>query len=327
MKQEGARFGKVAVLMGGWSPEREVSLMSGAGVLRALRSRGIDAHPFDPAERPMDDLRREGFARCFIALHGCPGEDGTVQGALELLGIAYTGAGVMTSSIAIDKAMTKRVWLAEGLPAPRHVLLQRGEYDAARARAVASELGLPLIVKPVRGGSSLGVTKVTGLAGMQPAIEEAFRLDEGVLCEQFIDGDEVTVLALGSGDGVRALPVIRILAPEGNYDYQNKYFNDRTVYQVPCGLPESEQAALQELAVRASRALGCRGWGRIDLMIERASRTPWLLEINTAPGMTAHSLAPMAAQAAGMSYEDLCVHLLAHATLDDPQPRPAWRPA
>ena len=325
MKQEGTRFGKVAVLMGGWSPEREVSLMSGGGVLQALRARGIDAHAFDPARHPMDDLRREGFARCFIALHGCPGEDGTVQGALELLGIPYTGAGVMTSSIAIDKAMTKRVWLAEGLPTPRHVLLQRGESDAARARAVAHELGLPLIVKPVRGGSSLGVTKVTELAALQPAIEEAARLDAGILCEQFIDGDEVTVLALGSGAQARALPVVRILAPDGNYDYQNKYFNDLTGYQVPCGLPEREQAALRELTVRAYRALGCRGWGRVDLMIERATRTPWLLEINTSPGMTTHSLAPMAARAEGMSYEDLCVHLLAHATLDDPQP--AGRPA
>jgi len=327
MKQEGTRFGKVAVLMGGWSPEREVSLMSGAGVLQALRASGIDAHPFDPAQRPMDDLRREGFARCFIALHGCPGEDGTVQGALELLGIPYTGAGVMTSSVAIDKAMAKRVWLAEGLSTPRHVLLHRGEHDAARAHAIVRELGLPLIVKPVRGGSSLGVTKVVEPAAMQPAIEEAARLDEGILCEQFIDGDEVTVLVLGNGAQARALPVIRILAPDGNYDYQNKYFNDLTSYQVPCDLPPDEQAAVQALAVRAYRALGCRGWGRVDVMIERVTRAPWLLEINTAPGMTAHSLAPMAARAVGMSYEELCVHLLAGATLDDPQPRSAGRPA
>jgi len=319
MKQENTRFGKVAVLMGGWSPEREVSLMSGAGVLRALRAGGIDAHPFDPAERPMDDLRREGFARCFIALHGSPGEDGTVQGALELLGIPYTGAGVMTSSVAIDKAMTKRVWLAEGLPTPRHVLLHRGESSAARAHAIAGELGLPLIVKPVRGGSSLGMTKVVEAAAMQAAIEEAGRLDEGILCEQFIAGDEVTVLVLGGGAQARAMPVIRILAPEGNYDYQNKYFSDLTTYQVPCDLPEGEQTALRTLAERAYRALGCRGWGRIDLMIERASRAPWLLEINTSPGMTAHSLAPMAAAASGMSYENLCEHLLAGATLDDPR--------
>jgi len=324
MKQQDSRFGKVAVLMGGQSAEREVSLMSGGGVLQALRARGIDAHAFDPAERPMDDLRREGFACCFIALHGRHGEDGTVQGALELLGIAYTGAGVMTSSIAIDKVMTKRVWLAERLPTPRYALLQRGRAAPERVQAIVGELGLPLIVKPVREGSSLGVTKVADLAGMWQAIEQAGRLDDGILCEQFIDGDEVTVLVLGSGDDARALPVIQVLAPDGNYDYQNKYFSDQTRYQVPCDLPASEQAALQALAVRAYRVLGCRGWGRIDVMIARDTRAPWLLEINTSPGMTSHSLAPMAARAVGMGYEELCVHLLAGATLDDLRADWAW---
>ena len=253
MKQQGSLFGKVAVLMGGRSAEREVSLMSGGGVLQALRSRGVDAHAFDPAERPMDDLRREGFARCFIALHGRYGEDGTVQGALELLGIPYTGAGVMASSMAIDKVMTKRVWLAEGLPTPRYALLHRGSTERERVRAVPDELGLPLIVKPVREGSSLGVTKVAGYSEMQQAVEQAGRLDADILCEQFIEGDEVTVPVLGTGEGARALPVIHIVAPEGNYDYQNKYFTDVTDYRVPCDLPADEEAAIQALAVRAYR--------------------------------------------------------------------------
>ncbi|HPR44028.1 D-alanine--D-alanine ligase [Ottowia sp.] len=320
MKQQGSLFGKVAVLMGGRSAEREVSLMSGGGVLQALRSRGVDAHAFDPAERPMDDLRREGFARCFIALHGRYGEDGTVQGALELLGIPYTGAGVMASSMAIDKVMTKRVWLAEGLPTPRYALLHRGSTERERVRAVPDELGLPLIVKPVREGSSLGVTKVAGYSEMQQAVEEAGRLDADILCEQFIEGDEVTVPVLGTGEGARALPVIHIVAPEGNYDYQNKYFTDVTDYRVPCDLPADEEAAIQALAVRAYRVIGCRGWGRLDIMIDRSTRAPYLLEINTSPGMTGHSLVPMAARAAGMSYEDLCLNLLAGATLDYPQP-------
>ncbi|HRW72808.1 D-alanine--D-alanine ligase [Ottowia sp.] len=320
MKQQGSLFGKVAVLMGGRSAEREVSLMSGGGVLQALRSRGVDAHAFDPAERPMDDLRREGFARCFIALHGRYGEDGTVQGALELLGIPYTGAGVMASSMAIDKVMTKRVWLAEGLPTPRYALLHRGSTERERVRAVPDELGLPLIVKPVREGSSLGVTKVAGYSEMQQAVEQAGRLDADILCEQFIEGDEVTVPVLGTGEGARALPVIHIVAPEGNYDYQNKYFTDVTDYRVPCDLPADEEAAIQALAVRAYRVIGCRGWGRLDIMIDRSTRAPYLLEINTSPGMTGHSLVPMAARAAGMSYEDLCLNLLAGATLDYPQP-------
>ncbi|MCB2023971.1 MAG: D-alanine--D-alanine ligase [Ottowia sp.] len=320
MKQQGSLFGKVAVLMGGRSAEREVSLMSGGGVLQALRSRGVDAHAFDPAERPMDDLRREGFARCFIALHGRYGEDGTVQGALELLGIPYTGAGVMASSMAIDKVMTKRVWLAEGLPTPRYALLHRGSTERERVRAVPDELGLPLIVKPVREGSSLGVTKVAGYSEMQQAVEQAGRLDADILCEQFIEGDEVTVPVLGTGEGACALPVIHIVAPEGNYDYQNKYFTDVTDYRVPCDLPADEEAAIQALAVRAYRVIGCRGWGRLDIMIDRSTRAPYLLEINTSPGMTGHSLVPMAARAAGMSYEDLCLNLLAGATLDYPQP-------
>ncbi|MES3003276.1 MAG: D-alanine--D-alanine ligase [Pseudomonadota bacterium] len=310
------QFGKVAVLMGGQSAEREVSLMSGSGVLKALQSKGVDAHAFDPAERDVVELKRKGFKRCFIALHGRFGEDGTVQGALELLGIPYTGSGVMASSISIDKVMTKRVWLAEGLPTPKYTLLRRGSYTREQVRAVPDDLELPLIVKPAREGSSIGVFKVEGYSQMAEAVEQAAALDADVLCEQFISGDEVTCPVLGTGDEARALPVIRIVAPEGNYDYQNKYFTDDTKYLVPCGLPAGEEEAIQEIVLKAYRVLGCRGWGRLDVMIDAKTRKPYLLEINTSPGMTGHSLVPMSARAAGISYEDLCVQLLASASLD-----------
>ncbi len=316
-------WGKVAVLMGGRSAEREVSLMSGQGVLQALRASGVDAHAFDPAQRELGELRRDGFARCFIALHGRHGEDGTVQGALELLGIPYTGSGVMASSIAMDKAMTKRVWLAEGLPTPRHVLVRRDAHSTVDAHALVRTLGLPLIVKPAREGSSIGVTKVSAVAQVAAALQQAAACHDDILCEQCIVGDEVTIPVLGEGDTAHALPVIRIVAPEGNYDYQNKYFTDDTQYLVPCGLPAGEEAAIQSLVVKAYQVLGCRGWGRIDVMIDAATRQPYLLEINTSPGMTGHSLVPMSARAAGMSYEALCLHLLQHATLDhvkEPQP-------
>jgi len=316
MQQQDVRFGKVAVLMGGKSGEREVSLMSGQGVLTALRARGVDAHAFDPATQPMDELKRQGFDRCFIALHGRYGEDGTVQGALELLGIPYTGAGVMASSMAIDKVMTKRVWLAEGLPTPRYVLLHRGDFTREQVRAIPDELGLPLIVKPVREGSSLGVTKVTGYSEMQQAVDAAAALDADILCEQFIAGDEVTCPVMGEGADAHALPVIHIVAPEGNYDFQNKYYTDVTEYRVPCDLPPGEEAAIQALVLKAYRVLGCRGWGRLDVMIDAATRQPYLLEINTSPGMTSHSLVPMAAKAAGTDYETLCLQLLAGASLD-----------
>jgi D-alanine-D-alanine ligase len=309
-------FGKVAVLMGGKSAERDISLMSGGGVLKALQSRGVDAHAFDPAERDLVELKREGFQRCFIALHGRFGEDGTVQGALELLGIPYTGSGVMASAISIDKVMTKRVWLAEGVPTPRYTLLRRGAYQREQVIAIPDDLGLPLIVKPAREGSSIGVAKVQGYSEMEAAVDAAAALDADVLCEQFIAGDEVTCPILGTGEGARALPVIRIVAPEGNYDYQNKYFTDDTQYLVPCGLPQGEEEAIQDLVVKAYRVLGCRGWGRIDVMIDAATRKPYLLEINTSPGMTGHSLVPMSARAAGISYEDLCLRLLADAALD-----------
>ena len=315
MQQPKLQFGKVAVLMGGRSAEREVSLMSGQGVLTALRARGVDAHAFDPAEQPMDELRRQGFARCFIALHGRYGEDGTVQGALELLGIPYTGSGVMASSIAMDKVMTKRVWLADGLPTPRHVCLAPDRQQREAVRAVPDELGLPLIVKPPREGSSIGVTKVRGYSDMQDAVALSVRYDPDVLCEEFIEGEEVTCPVLGAGVHARVLPVIRIVAPEGAYDYQNKYFTDEVKYQVPSGLPAAEEREIQRIVLQAYRTLGCRGWGRADLMIRASDRKPFLLEMNTSPGMTSHSLVPMSARVAGMEFEALCLKILEGARL------------
>jgi len=307
-------LGKVAVLMGGASAEREVSLMSGSGVLQALRSRGVDAHAFDPAQSDLGDLKRDGYARCFIALHGRHGEDGTVQGALELLGIPYTGPGVMASSIAMDKIMTKRIWRFEGLPTPDWRLVSSAEQTVQALLA----LGAPMIVKPSREGSTIGLTKVTSPAQCEQAYLLASKYDPEVLCEQFIEGDETTCPVLGEGAGAHALPVIRIVAPEGNYDYQNKYFTDVTQYHCPSGLPEAEEREIQRLVVQAFRALGCRGWGRADIMIRASDRQPFLLEINTSPGMTGHSLVPMSARASGISYEDLCVGVLAMATLDTP---------
>ena len=306
-------LGKVAVLLGGRSAEREVSLMSGTGVLAALKSKGVDAHAFDPAERDLSELKRDGFDRVFIALHGRFGEDGTVQGALELLGIPYTGSGVMASSVAMDKLMTKRIWIAEGLSTPAW----RQVHSAAETRAAFEALGSPMIVKPVREGSTLGLTKVLSADQCEDAYHLAASHDPEVLCEQFIAGDETTIPVLGTGASARALPVIRIVAPDGNYDYQHKYFTDDTQYLVPCGLPEGEEAAIQALVLKAFRALDCRGWARADVMIDAATRKPWLLEINTSPGMTGHSLVPMSARATGLSYEDLCLTVLATASLDN----------
>ena len=313
-----AALGKVAVLMGGTSAEREVSLMSGAGVLQALRARGVDAHAFDHAHTELCELKRAGYARCFIALHGRHGEDGSVQGALELLGIPYTGSGVMASSIAMDKVMTKRVWLAEGLPTPRYVWLAPERQNRETVRTVPDELGLPLIVKPPREGSSIGVTKVQGYSDMQEAVQLSARYDPDVLCEEFIEGEEVTCPVLGQGMDAVELPVIHIVAPGGAYDYQNKYFTDDVKYQCPSGLPEAEEREIQRIVLAAYRALGCRGWGRADLMIRASDRKPFLLEMNTSPGMTGHSLVPMSARAAGISYEDLCLRLLGGAALDTP---------
>ena len=305
-------LGKVAVLMGGSSSERDVSLMSGTGVLQALQAQGVDAHAFDPAEQPLCALKEQGFARCFIALHGRHGEDGTVQGALELLGIPYTGSGVMASSMAMDKVMTKRIWRFEGLPTPDWRLVA----SVQETQAAFAALGSPMIVKPAREGSTIGLTKVTDATQCAQAYALAAQYDPEVLCEQFIDGDETTCPVLGAGAQAQALPVIRIVAPDGNYDYQNKYFTDDTQYHCPSGLPSSEEQAIQELVVRAYRSLGCRGWARADVMIRKSDRQPFLLEINTSPGMTGHSLVPMAARAQGISYEQLCLHILSTATTD-----------
>ena len=309
-------LGKVAVLMGGSSAEREISLLSGGGVLAALLSKGVDAHAFDPAERELIELKQGAYSRCFIALHGRHGEDGTVQGALELLGIPYTGSGVMASAVAMDKVMTKRIWLAEGLPTPRHVWLAPDQQGRAQVQAVPDTLGLPLIVKPPREGSSIGVTKVQGYSDMAEAVALSSRYDPDVLCEEFIEGQEVTCPVIGQGAAAQVLPVIRIAAPEGAYDYQNKYFTDVVKYHCPSGLPEAEEREVQRITLAAYRALGCRGWGRADLMIRASDRKPFLLEMNTSPGMTSHSLVPMSARAAGISYEDLCLHLLSQARLD-----------
>ncbi len=297
-------FGKVAVLMGGPSSEREISLLSGKAVLAALQARGVDAHAFDPAERPLTALSAEGFKRVFIALHGRYGEDGTVQGALETMAIPYTGSGVMASALAMDKWRTKMIWLQVGLPTPRYLLLTA----EADWKQVVREIGLPLIVKPAREGSTIGISKVTRLEDMSKAYADAARHDPLVLAEQFIEGREVTASILGD----RALPVIRIEAPDGNYDYQNKYFSDETRYFCPSGLPSELEKGIQSISLEAFRLLDCRGWGRADLMIDAAGK-PWLLEMNTSPGMTAHSLVPMAAREAGLSFEDLVMAILESA--------------
>ncbi len=294
--------GKVAVLMGGKSAEREISLLSGAGVLKALRAKKVDAHAFDPAERDLAELKRDGFTRCFIALHGRGGEDGTVQGALEVMGIPYTGSGVTGSAIAIDKWRSKMIWMAGGLPTPRYRVLQAQDDWAA----VAQDLGLPLIVKPANEGSTLGLTKVTAVAQLPAAYElAAKKYRDTALAETFVDGPEYTAGILGDS----VLPLIRIEAPQGNYDYHHKYFSDDTKYLCPCGLPPQEEAPLRALSLEAFKLLGCSGWGRVDLMLDKAGE-PWLLEVNTAPGMTGHSLVPMAARVAGLSYEDLCLKIL-----------------
>ena len=294
-------FGKVAVLMGGSSAEREISLMSGGGVLEALRGAGVDAHAFDPSLRDLAELRRERFARCFIALHGRGGEDGTLQGALELLGVPYTGSGVLGSALAMDKLRAKLLWRAMDLPTPPYEML-----DAASDwRAAVGRLGLPLMVKPVSEGSSIGMSKVREAAALEEAYALAVNYDRAVMAEKFIEGTELTGGILGD----RALPLIRLETPRDFYDYQAKYFADDTRYLVPCGLPPEREAALQSLCLKAFRALGCSGWGRVDLMLDRTGE-PYLLEVNTAPGMTGHSLVPMAAKAAGLSFGELCVRIL-----------------
>ena len=271
-----------------------------------------------PPERDLSELKREGFDRCFIALHGRGGEDGTVQGALEMLGIPYTGSGVAASAVAMDKIMTKRLWLSEGLPTPRWRRLGAADQAPEVVRTVPDTLGLPLIVKPAREGSSFGVSKVMGYSQVQEAVKLAAQYDAEVLCEEFISGEEVTCAVLGTGDAAVALPVIRIVAPDGNFDFEQKYLSNETRQLCPSGLPEAEEAEIQRIVVEAYRLLGCRGWGRADLMIRASDRQPFLLEMNTSPGMTSHSLVPTSARVAGMSYEQLCLHLLSQATLDTP---------
>ncbi|PWT76291.1 MAG: D-alanine--D-alanine ligase [Proteobacteria bacterium] len=294
-------FGKVAVLLGGKSAEREISLMSGSKVLEGLRAAGVDAHAFDPATRDLTDLKSEAFDRVFIALHGRYGEDGTVQGALELMGIPYTGSGVMASALCMDKVRTKLVWMACGLPTPKFEVVT----SASKWPSVAKHLGLPLIVKPAHEGSTIGLTKVTRAADLEAAYALAAHHDSLVLAEAFIEGQELT----GGFLGDEALPLIRIEAPEGKYDYQNKYFSDETQYFCPAELPASVESEIRALVLRSAQALGCSGWGRADL-IRQPNGAVTLLEMNTSPGMTGHSLVPMAAKAAGLSFDQLVLRIL-----------------
>ena len=297
-------FGKVAVLFGGTSAEREVSLNSGSRVLAALQRQGVDAQAFDPAERSLDELK--GFDRVFIALHGRHGEDGTIQGALELMGIPYTGSGVMASAVGMDKWRTKLLWRSVGLPVPEYVMLDSSSDFAA----VEKQLGLPLFVKPACEGSSIGVTKVRQSGELRPAYAEAARHDALVIAERGVMGGEYTVAILGN----EALPIIRIVPATDFYDYEAKYLRDDTRYLCPCGLSDAREQELRALALEAFRVLGCRGWGRVDFLMDEQGNA-YFLEVNTSPGMTDHSLVPMAARAAGLSYEQLVLRVLSLATL------------
>ena len=304
-------LGKVGVLFGGRSAEREVSIMSGTGVLNALKSRGVDAHGFDPAERSLAELAAEKFDRVFIALHGRYGEDGSLQGALEQLGIPYTGSCVMASSVAMDKIFTKKIWLYHALTTPKYAVLNAN----SDLNKVADQLGLPLIVKPPHEGSTIGITKVTSADALPAAYQLAAKFDEEVLAEEFIQGRELTVAVLGRGPGAYALPLIEIVAPDGNYDYQNKYFTDDTKYLCPAPIDEALTQEIKNMCEEAYRAVNCEGWARIDVLLRASDNKPFLIEINTSPGMTGHSLVPMAAKAAGMSYEDVCIEILKTARL------------
>jgi len=320
------KLGKVGVLFGGRSAEREISLMSGNGVLKALLDKGIDAHAFDPGQRSLAELAAEKFDRIFIALHGRYGEDGTIQGVLEQLGIPYTGPGVMASAISMDKVMTKRVWLSYGLPTPRFVVLDAKTAQREELREVPDELGLPLILKAPHEGSTIGISKVIGYSDMQEGFDLCAKYDEVVLAEEFIRGRELTVPVLGAGRSARALPIVEIRAPQGNYDYEHKYFSNETQYLCPAPLNDVLTLRIQSLAVQAFNAVGCRGWARVDFMLRSVDDEPFLLEINTSPGMTGHSLVPMAAKSAGMNYEDLCVEILQSAGLEL-TPSANWKPA
>ena len=294
-------FGKVAVLMGGRSTERDISLKSGDRVLAALKRKGVDAHAFDPRDQGIDHLIAQRFQRVFIALHGRFGEDGTVQGALEYLGIPYTGSGVMASALAMDKWRTKLVWRAAGIPTPAYELLTAD----SKAADVAARLGLPLMVKAAHEGSSIGITKVETVEQYAAAYALAAKLDDTVIAEQFIAGREVTAAILDDD----ALPLVRIEAPRGNYDYHNKYFGNETRYHCPSGLPDDLEKQIQQQALAAFRLIGCQGWGRLDVMLDAENR-PWFLEVNTIPGMTDHSLVPLAARANGLPFDDLVLRIL-----------------
>ena len=296
-----SNLGKVAVLMGGRSAEREISLRSGNMVLAALQRKGVDVHAFDLAEQSFDQLLTQRFARVFIALHGRFGEDGTVQGALEVMGIPYTGSGVMASALAMDKWRTKLVWLGAGIPTPAYELLT-ADSDAAD---VTTRLGLSLMVKPAHEGSSIGISKVESLEKFGPAYELAAQHDGSVIAEQFIAGRELTAAILHD----QALPLVRIEAPQGKYDYHNKYFGTATQYHCPSGLPAALEARIQAQALAAFKVLGCQGWGRLDIMLD-ANDQPWFLEMNTIPGMTDHSLVPIAARAQGVPFDDLVLRIL-----------------
>ena len=308
-----ADFGKVGVLFGGRSSEREVSIMSGTGVLNALRARGVDAHAFDPTTQSLGELETSKFERVFIALHGRGGEDGAIQGVLETLQIPYTGSGVQASAIAIDKVFTKRIWETHELPTPRYRTIESSE--RAHLNEVADELRLPLIVKPPNEGSTIGISRVRGYSGMAEAFKLARKYDDVVLAEEFIDGQELTCAILGQGGDVEALPLVEIRAPDANYDYHNKYFGDDTKYLCPAPIDARLSETIRRLSVRAYNALGARGWGRIDIMLSKRNE-PYLLELNTSPGMTGHSLVPIAARAVGISYEDLVLRILSLAALD-----------
>lgn len=294
-------FGKVAVLLGGRSAERAISLRSGHAVLDALLRQGVDAHPFDPSEQHMEQLLQQGFNRAHIALHGRYGEDGTVQGALELMGIPYTGSGVMASALAMDKWRTKLLWEAAGITTPHHILINE-QSDFAK---VAQEVGLPLIVKPGREGSTIGLSKVEDVNDLPVACGLAAQHDAMVLAEQFIEGTELTAAILGDV----ALPLVRIEVESGLYDYEAKYLSDRTRYFCPSGVANTQEQSIQAQALRAHRVLGCEGWSRVDVILDTSGR-PYFLEINTSPGMTDHSLVPMAAKAAGISFDDLVLRIL-----------------
>lgn len=292
-------LGKVAVLMGGRSGEREVSLKSGAAVLAALQRQGVDAHAFDPAERPLHDI--EGFDRAFIALHGRYGEDGTIQGALELLGIPYTGSGVMASAVGMDKWRTKLLWRAAGTVTPDFELVT-ADSDLA---AIEQKLGLPLFVKPANEGSSIGISKVKQAGGLKAAYDLAAKADPLVIAEQFVGGGEYTVGILGD----QVLPIIRIVPANEFYDFEAKYLRDDTQYLCPCGLPAEQEAQIQAEALQAFRAIGGRGWGRVDFLMDAAGKH-YFLEVNTSPGMTDHSLVPMGAKAAGIGFDQLVLKIL-----------------